>query len=156
MRQLIDNYIGAEESRLLAKFDDMSLVELLVEKGKDAIKDIPDSIRKNQDAMAEAIENNLRKVIIEESPTNPAYYEKMSVLLDELIKKRKEAALEYEKYLNEIIALTKKVKKTDTTDYPASINTTAKRALFDNLGRNEELANGLDHKILITKKRRLA
>jgi type I restriction enzyme R subunit len=28
----------------------------------------------------------------------------MSVLLDELIKMRKEATLEYEKYLNEIIA----------------------------------------------------
>jgi type I restriction enzyme R subunit len=86
MRHLIDSYIGAEESRMLANFDDMSLVELLVEKGKDAIKAIPESIKNNPDAMAEAIENNLRKVIIEESPTNPAYYEKMSKLLDELIK----------------------------------------------------------------------
>jgi len=103
--------------------------------------------------MAEAIENNLRKVIIEESPTNPMYYEKMSVLLDELIKMRKEASLEYEKYLNEIIALSGKVKKSDTTtDYPSTINTSTKRALFDNLGRNEALANDLDIKILTTKK----
>lgn len=153
MRHLIDSYIGAEESRILASFDDLSLVELLVEKGKDAIKDIPKSIRKNRDAMAETIENNLRKVIIEEMPTNPMYYEKMSVLLDELIKMRKEATLEYEKYLNEIIALSHKIKKPNTTtDYPSSINTPAKRALFDNLGRNEALANELDHKILTTKK----
>ena len=153
MRHLIDSYIGAEESRMLANFDDMSLVELLVEKGKEAIKDIPDSIKNNPDAMAEAIENNLRKVIIEESPTNPMYYEKMSVLLDELIKRRKEATLEYEKYLEEIIALSGKVKKPDTTsDYPSTINTAAKRALFDNLGRNEPLANELDLKILTTKK----
>lgn len=153
MRHLIDSYIGAEESRMLANFDDLSLVELLVEKGKDAIKDIPDSIKNNPDAMAEAIENNLRKVIIEESPTNPMYYEKMSVLLDELIKMRKEATLEYEKYLNEIIALSGKVKKPNTTtDYPTTINTNAKRALFDNLGRNEALANEIDHKILTTKK----
>lgn len=153
MRHLIDSYIGAEESRMLANFDDMSLVELLVEKGKDAIKDLPDSIKDNPDAMAEAIENNLRKVIIEESPANPMYYEKMSVLLDELIKLRKEATLEYEKYLNEIIALSAKVKKPNTTsDYPASINTNAKRALFDNLGRNEAMAIELDNKILTTKK----
>jgi type I restriction enzyme, R subunit len=153
MRHLIDSYIGAEESRMLANFDDMSLVELLVEKGKDALKDLPGNIKDNPDAMAEAIENNLRKVIIEESPANPMYYEKMSVLLDELIKLRKEATLEYEKYLNEIITLSAKVKKPNTTtDYPALINTNAKRALFDNLGRNESMAIELDSKILTTKK----
>lgn len=153
MRHLIDSYIGADESRMLANFDDMSLVELLVEKGKDALKDLPKNIRDNPDAMAEAIENNLRKVIIEESPANPMYYEKMSVLLDELIKLRKEATLEYEKYLNEIIALSGKVKKPNTTsDYPASINSNSKRALFDNLGRNEAMAIELDNKIITTKK----
>lgn len=153
MRHLIDSYIGAEESRMLANFDDMSLVELLVENGKDALDSLPKSIKDNPDAMAEAIENNLRKVIIEESPTNPMYFEKMSVLLDELIKMRKEATLEYEKYLNEIIALSGKVKKPNTTaDYPTSINTNAKRALFDNLGRNEAMAMELDNKILTTKK----
>jgi type I restriction enzyme R subunit len=153
MRHLIDSYIGAEESRMLANFDDMSLVELLVEKGKEGLNSLPKSIRDNPDAMAEAIENNLRKVIIEESPANPMYYEKMSVLLDELIKLRKEATLEYEKYLNEIIALSGKVKKPNTTsDYPSSINTNAKRALFDNLGRNEAMAIELDNKIMTTKK----
>ncbi len=153
MRHLIDSYIGAEESRMLANFDDLSLVELLVEKGEDAIKDLPKNIRGNKDAMAETIENNLRRVIIEESPTNPMYYGKMSVLLDELIKLRKEAALEYEKYLQRIIALSGKVKKPHTTsEYPASLNTNAKRALYDNLGKNEPLANELDQKILTTKK----
>jgi len=153
MRHLIDSYIGAEESQMLANFDDLSLVELLVEKGKDAINDLPKRIQGNKDAMAETIENNLRKVIIEESPTNPMYYEKMSVLLDELIKLRKEATLEYEKYLQDIISLSGKVKKPNiSTDYPTSLNTNAKRALYDNLGNNEELAIELDHKILTTKK----
>jgi type I restriction enzyme R subunit len=153
MRHLIDSYIGAEESRMLANFDDLSLVELLIEKGADGIKDVPKNIRDNPDAMAEAIENNLRKVIIEESPTNPMYYEKMSVLLDELIKLRKEATLEYEKYLQKIIELSGKVKKPNTSkEYPLSINTNSKRALFDNLGKNEDLANDLNQKILNTKK----
>ena len=64
--------------------------------GKDALDKLPNNIKKNKEAMAETIENNLRKVIIEESPTNPIYYEKMSVLLDELIKLRNEEAAEYE------------------------------------------------------------
>lgn len=153
MRHLIDSYIGAEESRVLANFDDMSLVEMLIQEPQVAYEKLPKSISGNPEAMAEVIENNLRKVIIEESPTNPIYYEKMSVLLDELIKMRKEATLEYEKYLNEIIALSGKVKKPNTTtDYPTTINTAAKRALFDNLGRNEAVANELDYKILTTKK----
>jgi type I restriction enzyme R subunit len=153
MRYLIDSYIGAEEGRLLADFDDMSLVELLVKKGKDAIKNLPENIRNNNEAMAEAIENNLRKVIIEESPTNPMYYEKMSVLLDELIRQRRKAGLEYEKYLQNIIALSGKIQKQSSDPgYPFSLNTNAKRALYDNLGKNETLANELDRKILTTKK----
>lgn len=153
MRHLIDSYIGAEESQMLANFDDLSLVEMLVERGEEAINGLPKNIKGNKDAMSETIEHNLRKVIIEESPTNPMYYEKMSVLLDELIKLRKEATLEYEKYLQKIIAISGKVKKPDTTtEYPSSLNTNAKRALYDNLGNNEELANELDHKILMTKK----
>ena len=153
MRHLIDSYIGAEESRMLANFDDLSLVELLVEKGKDALNDLPKKIRNDKDAMAETIENNLRRVIIEERPTNPMYYEKMSVLLDELIKLRKEATLEYEKYLQKIIELSVRIKKPSTTkEYPVSLNTNAKRALYDNLARNEELAIELDNKIKTTKK----
>lgn len=153
MRHLLDSYIGAEESRMLANFDDLSLVELLVEKGKDALESLPPSIKGNKDAMAETIENNLRKVIIEESPTNPMYYEKMSVLLDELIKLRKEQTLEYEAYLNDIISLSGKVKKPNkTSSYPTSLDTNTKRALYDNIGKNEDLANDLDNKILTTKK----
>ncbi len=153
MRHLIDSYIGAEESRMLANFDNLSLVELLVEKGEEATKVLPKNIQADKKAMAETIEHNLRKVIIEERPTNPIYYEKMSLLLDELIKLRKAATLEYEKYLKKIIELSAKIKQPNVTaEYPTSMNTNAKRALYDNLGKNEELAKELDHKILTTKK----
>lgn len=153
MRHLIDCYIGAEESRMLANFDDFSLVELLVARGEDAINDLPKKLKSDKDAMAETIENNLRRVIIEERPTNPMYYEKMSVLLDELIRLRKEATLEYEKYLKKIIELSVKVKRPDSSkQYPTSLNTKAKRALYDNLNKNEKLANELDYKIMTTKK----
>lgn len=153
MRHLIDSYIGARESQLLANFDDMSLVELLVEKGQEATKQLPKAITDNPEAMAEVIENNLRKVIIEESPTNPIFYEKMSVLLDELIKRRKTEAIEYADYLKEIISLSGDVKKQNKVSfYPSSINTSAKRALFDNLSKEESLVLELDDKILNTKK----
>ena len=152
MRHLIDAYIGAEESEKISVFDDFSLVELIVERGKDALDKLPKSIRKNKGAMAETIENNLRKVIIEESPTNSIYYEKMSVLLDELIKFRNKGAIKYKEYLKRIVELTKKaVKPNKTTGYPASLNSQAKRALYDNLEKNGILALELDEKIKTTK-----
>lgn len=152
MRHLIDSYIGAEESKKVSAFDDFSLVELLVKDGRKALDELPENFRKNNESMAEAIENNLRKVIIDETPTNPIYYEKMSVLLDELIKLRNEEAEAYEEYLKEIIALAVKVKKPETSnEYPYSINTQAKRALYDNLDREEPLTIAMDSAIIYKK-----
>ena len=37
MRHLIDTYIRAEESEKISAFDDMSLVQLIVERGADAV-----------------------------------------------------------------------------------------------------------------------
>ncbi len=153
MRHLIDSYIGAEESRILASFNDLSLIELLVERGENALDALPDSIQKSPDAMAEVIENNLRKVIIEKSPANPLYYEKMSVLLDELIRMRREAAIEYSNYLQRIIDLSGIVKQPAITkNYPTTLNTDAERALYDNLGKNETMVVELNNIILKTKK----
>jgi len=41
----------------------------------------------------------------DEQPINPKYYEKMSELLDALIEQRKQEALDYQKYLEEIVEL---------------------------------------------------
>lgn len=152
MRHLIDSYIAAEESKKVSAFDDFSLVELLVKDGKGALEKLPENIKKNKGAMAETIENNLRKVIIEESPTNPIYYEKMSVLLDELIKLRNEEAESYEKYLEEIVTLAVKIQKPETSnEYPSSINTQAKRALYDNLDRDEQCTIAMDSAVIYGK-----
>jgi type I restriction enzyme R subunit len=145
MRHLIDTYIRAEESEKVSSFDDMSLVELIVERGAEAVNQLPEGIRKNKDAVAEAIENNVRKLIIDESPINPKYYEKMSELLDALIKQRRQEALDYQEYLRKIVELTKKVKNPATgVAYPNTLNTPAKRALYDNLGKDETLAPAVD------------
>ncbi|WP_135076430.1 type I restriction endonuclease subunit R [Terasakiella sp. SH-1] len=153
MRRLIDQYIRAEESETISAFEDMTLIDLIVERGVDAINDLPPGILKDQEAVAETIENNVRSTIIEEQPVNPKYYEQMSQLLDALIKARKEQAIEYKKYLEKIVELTTKVKKPDADrDYPSSVNSPAKRALFDNLGSDEETAIRVDQAIVLTKK----
>ncbi len=153
MRHLIDTYIQAEDSVKISAFDDLGLVDLIIQKGPEAINDLPDSIKNNEEATAETIENNVRKLIIDEMPGNPIYFELMSKLLDEIIKQRKAQALRYQEYLQRIIDLTKMVRKPDTsTRYTPSLNTKAKRALYDNLNQNEHLALALDEIIIKTKK----
>jgi type I restriction enzyme R subunit len=148
MRHLIDTYIRAEESEKISAFDDMSLVQLIVERGAAAVDALPRDIRVNKEAVAETIENNVRKLIIDEHPINPKYYEKMSDLLDALIEQRKQEALDYQKYLERIVELTRQVMNPAAgASYPKSLDTPAKRALYDNLGRNEKLALEVDEAI---------
>ena len=152
MRHLIDTYIRAEESEVVLEFDDLTLIELIVERGEDAIDSFPENIKKDRDAVAEMIENNIRKVINQEKPTNPKYFERMSTILDELIVERKRQADEYEQYLKKIIELTKRVAKPNASkEYPSSLNSGAKRALYDNLNQDEELAMVMDETVIYNK-----
>jgi type I restriction enzyme R subunit len=153
MRHLIDSYIGAQESELISAFDDMTLIQLIVERGANAVDALPKSIKQNATAVAETIENNLRKLIVDQQPTNPKYFEKMSTLLDELIQLRKTAAEDYKAYLQQIVELSKQVvQPSNSSQYPQSLNTPAKRALYDNLNQNEALALRIDEAIRKTKK----
>lgn len=154
MRHLLDMYIRADDSEVLMDFEDIGLIELIVEKGNDSIDKLPEDIRRNPEAMAETIENNVRKTIIDENPVNPKYYEHMSVLLDELIEFRRQKAIEYQEYLEQIRNLARKVIYPDQggSNYPSSIDTGAKRAIFDNFGKDEVLAIKIDTAIRYTKK----
>lgn len=152
MRHLLDTYIRADESKRLSAFDDMTLVQLIVEQGEGAIKKLPEGLREFE-PMAEAVENNVRRLIIDESPVNPKYFEKMSQLLEALIKERKSQALHYTAYLQRIADLARKVQKPESSGtYPAAINSRALRALYDNLEKDEELAIRVDAAVRGIKK----
>ncbi len=141
MRQLLDMYLSADPSRTLSNFGDATLLQLIVENGiEDATEKLPTLIKRNPAAMAETLEANMRKVITQEMPINPVYYEKMSVLLAELIRQRKLGAITYEEHLKKIEELAKSIQPKASANYPATIDTKAKRALFDNLSENETLA----------------
>jgi len=154
MRHLLDMYIRADDSEVLMDFEELGLIELIVEKGADAVNDLPENIRNNQKAMAETIENNVRKTIVDENPVNPKYYEQMSVLLDELIELRRQQAIEYQEYLERIRELSRKVIRPEqtTSNYPTSMDTNPKRAFYDNFGKDEVLATKIDSAIRYTKK----
>lgn len=153
MRHLIDAYIRAEDSKKLSAFDDVSLVQLLVDHGPGALKELPAGLATDPETMADTIENNVRRVIIAERPVNPKYYSAMSELLTTLIRQRKAKAMEYEEYLKQVIDLARKVQNpSGGTAYPSALDTRAKRALYDNLGNDETLAISLDAAIRRVKK----
>lgn len=154
MRHLLDMYIRSDDSKVLMDFEKLGLIELIVEKGADVVNDVPENIGKNQEAMAETIENNVRKTIADENPVNPKYYEQMSVLLDELIELRRQKAIEYQEYLEKIRELSRKVIRPEqiASGYPPSMDTNPKRAFYDNFGHDEVLATKIDSAIRYTKK----
>jgi len=148
MRHLIDTYIEADEPRTISPFDNMPLLELIVKTGiANAINSLPDGLKGNKNAVAETIENNVRSKIIKEHLNDPAYYDKMSALLDEIIKFRKEQADKYEEYLKQIAELAKKVEAGQAPDTPKTLNTPGRRALYNNLQQNEELAINIDEAV---------
>jgi type I restriction enzyme R subunit len=146
MRHLIDTYIRAEDSEKISAFDDLSLIQLVVERGPEVVDALPEGIRKDREAVAETIENNVRRLIINESPVDPAYYEKMSRLLDALIEQRRKGVIDYKEYLEKIAALTREATQPGGGPgaYPPSVRTAAQRALYNNLVMDADLALTVD------------
>lgn len=145
MRHLIDRYIEADESTKISLFENMSLVQLIVKSGiADAIAKRLSCMKGNRTAIAESIENNIRATIIQQNLSDPAFYEKMSSLLNEVIAARKARAVEYEEYLKRIAELAKRVAAGHASDVPERLDTPGKRALYNNLGNDEELALQVD------------
>ena len=146
MRHLIDTYIEADEPRKISPFDNMGLLELIVKTGiADAIAAQLGGLKGNKNAIAETIENNVRRKIIKEHLSDPAYYEKMSALLDEIIAARKAKAIEYEEYLEADRGTgEERSRRASARTRPRHSNTPGKRALYNNLGQNEALALKID------------
>jgi type I restriction enzyme R subunit len=148
MRHLIDTYIEADEPRKISPFDDMTLLELIVKTGiANAINNMPEGLKAHKDAIAETIENNVRSKIIKDHLNDPAFYETMSALLDEIIAARKAKAINYEAYLKRIAELVKRVEAGQTEGMPVQLNTAGRRALYNNLNKNEELAIKIDETV---------
>jgi len=135
MRHLIDTYIEARDPKKISTFDDMGLLEVIERSGlAEAIAQMPGAMKKNKDAVAETIANNVRSKIIKEHLNDPAFYDKMSVLLKEILDDLKAKRINYEKFLKRIAEeVIKPVQKGTGADTPKELDTPAKRALYSNL-----------------------
>ena len=146
MRQLLDEFVRADDAEVVASFNDVGLVEMIVERGIGVVeKVLPGGILKDEAAVAETIENNVRRVIIQKRSSNPKYFDDLSDLLDAIIEARRERAEEYADHLANLESILRKAARPEeSSDYPASMNTVARRALYDNLDGDEDLAERVD------------
>ena len=146
MRRLIDTYIKAEDSRKIGELDDFTLLDFVLAQGEKLGGN-------GKEAAAEAIENNIRKKVVEKILINPKYYEKMSAILDELIKDRRKGAIAYEKLLEKYIELAKNAETPENNlHHPEKIrHSGALRAFYDNCGEDEALATALDKTVRESK-----
>ena len=151
MRFLLDTYIQADASKVLTDFTDAGLVQLIAQMGDAALGRLPKGIRDNPDAVAETIANNVRRVIIDEHAINPKYYDKMSALLDDLIRQRQMETISYKEYLAKLLELASQVATEESdTVYPAWASNGARRALMD-FGLPEEQAVAVDQAVVDNK-----
>ncbi|GAT70253.1 restriction endonuclease [Planomonospora sphaerica] len=152
MRHLLDTYINAKPSEVVSNFQDAGLIQLIVQMGAGAIEKLPTGIKKDPEAVAETITNNMRKVIIDERAMNPKYYDKMSELLDTILEERRQGALDYKDYLAKLLEHATKLGKGESdTEYPEWANNGARRALIDFFWPSTEIAVEIDTTIRHTK-----
>ena len=145
MRKLIDTYIKSNRSKVVADLSDRPLLELLATEGAKAIESLPEGIQENSKAVAETITNNIRRTVIEKSPTNPKYFEKMSHLLSEVVKQLAQDSADYEALLKRLIALSDEVLNPKHS-YPVEISNlgAGAGAIYDQVNEDilvTELAN---------------
>ena len=111
MRHLIDTYIRAEESEKVSAFDDMSLVQLIVERGADAVEALPEGhSRRTRRPWPRPSRTTSASSSSTSSRSTRSTTRRCPKLLDALIEQRRQEALDYQKYLEQIVELTKKVK----------------------------------------------
>ena len=70
-----------------------SFLDIIDIDSEKAIDSLPKSIKQNERSVAEVLAANMRKMIISERPNNPAYFDKMSELLNQLLQEQKDGKL---------------------------------------------------------------
>ena len=95
---------------------------------------MPDGIKGNRAAVAETIANNVRRKIIKEHLNDPAYYDRMSALLREILDDLRARRIDYETFLKRIAEVAKQVQSGHADDTPEPLKRSpALRALYHNL-----------------------
>lgn len=146
MRYILDTFIRAEDSKVISQLGDLSLVDLLIKEEPKDIEILIDGIPGDKNAKAETIENNIKHEIVKKSKNDSKYFALLSERLDKIIQQRKEDAISYAEYLQQLVELAKAAKKPEEYSYyPDAIkNSVARMFLYDYFNNNEDIVVAID------------
>ena len=140
MRALLDDYIVSSRVEVLEKLDDFSFLDIIdikdtgeVEVAEEAEKELG-----GRKGVAETMAANVRRVINRKRESNPEEYKLFSERINRLLDEYQQETLNYKDFLKSVKELAAELKSEETVD--PRINTSGKKALYDNLGKNVELA----------------
>lgn len=136
MRALLDRYVSARPSDVLATLDEISFLDFIDKKKPEEFEIVAEV--GGEHGVSEIIVSNVRRVINRKHDQNPEEYERFSERLNRLLLEMREGTQEYKVLLQELIRLAMEVRKGNNS-YPTGIDTDGKKALYDNLGKDAEL-----------------
>ena len=151
MRFILDTYINAYDSTKISQFEDMTIVELLLSCNPEQPDDVIDKIPGDEDGKSEIIENNLEFEIVRKMDANTVYYGRLSEMLQEIIRNRKNEAISYREYLKQVAELAQAILHPESENrYPDTIKqSAARRALFDYFEENADLSIDVDNAVKV-------
>lgn len=137
MRQILDDYVEAKHSKILATLTDISFLDLILDGNSDETEDEAEEVLGGKEGVASTMTANVRRVINRKRESNPEEYQKFSERINRLLAEYRQGVIEYKSYLTAIAQLARELNNR-TTD--SRLDTEAKRALYDNLGEDADFA----------------
>lgn len=139
MRKLLDDYVTAPHADVIAKLDDFSFIDLVLQEdgeNSDAEGEAEKSLG-GKKGVAETLGQNIRRVINRKRNTNPAEYKKFSERLNRLLEEFNNGEIEYRQLLKSIQEMASELRR-QANPHP-ELDTQLKVDLYNNLGNNLEL-----------------
>jgi type I restriction enzyme R subunit len=140
MRALLDDYVVSSRVEVLEKLDDFSFLDIIDIKydGEVEVSAGAETELGGKKGVAETMAANVRRVINRKRESNPEEYKKFSERINRLLEEYQQEKMEYKDLLKNIKALAEEIRKGENVD--PRINSDGKKALYDNLGKNVDLA----------------
>lgn len=137
MRSLIDRYVSADSSETIDDLSQMSFLDII----KREIDGTGDMKKRcgGERGSAEAMIHNTRHYLNRSKTSNANLYKRLSVRLQKLLEEMRQEKIEYAEFLQKIKEINEELLNGGIISDPR-INTMAKKALFDNLGEDADLA----------------
>jgi len=150
MRQLLDQYVTARHAEKISgsEMDDLSFLDLIVTDptgGELTTDPGAEEALGGKRGVAETIAAHVRRVINRKRESNPAEYRSFSDRINRLLDDLRQRRIDYAEFLKQVVDVAKELKDKRIVD--PRIDSEGKRALYEFLGKDIDLALAVDRAV---------